>query len=210
MCLKNCHWSAKLSPVLDESKFRVSYQVQRFLGIVQDPAVDVVLQQLQAISRRPENVEKLPSVCQDIYRFLDLRVKIGNDRAQIQEFFHSPTTKECLLVDKMFRSADHLAMEFEEECVGSHLFRVPSNLRGFDALLSTIDMKKRFSTRDFLSTLKCIHDSTSGKLKKREFGEVMKPPEISDQCSIGRFVGNARSASKRYLCSRYQPFPENR
>eukprot|EP00057_Strongylocentrotus_purpuratus_P026852 XP_011681326.1 PREDICTED: sacsin-like [Strongylocentrotus purpuratus] len=171
---------SEVALVLDESKFRVPHQVRRFLGIVQNPAVDVVLQQLQSISSRPENVAHLRSVCLDIYRFLDLRLKEdvllrkGDAKAQIQEFFHSPTTKECLLVGKMFRSADHLAWEFEEEYVGSHLFRVSYNLHGFDALLSTIDMKARFSTQDFLSTLKCIYDSTSGKLNKSEFKDVMK------------------------------------
>ncbi|XP_030850957.1 sacsin-like [Strongylocentrotus purpuratus] len=165
---------SEVAPVLDESKMWIPYQVKTFLGIVQDPEVDVVLQQLQSISSRPENVASLPSVCQEIYRFLDLRVKKGNGIAQIQEFFHSPSTKKCLLVDKMFRSADHLALEFEEECVGSHLCRVPSNLRGFEALLSTLHMKRRFSTHDFLSTLKCIHGSTSGTLNESEFGEVMK------------------------------------
>ena len=171
---------SEVAPVLDESEFRVPHQVRRFLGIVQNPAVDVVLQQLQSISSRPENVKHLRSVCLDIYRFLDLqlkedvRLRKGDAKAQIQEFFHSPTTKECLLVGKMFRSADHLAWEFEEEYVGSHLFRVPYNLRGFDALLSTIDMKARFTTHDFLSTLKCIYDSTSGKLNKSEFKDVMK------------------------------------
>eukprot|EP00057_Strongylocentrotus_purpuratus_P004725 XP_003729316.1 PREDICTED: sacsin-like [Strongylocentrotus purpuratus] len=171
---------SEVALVLDESKFRVPHQVRRFLGIVQNPAVDVVLQQLQSISSRPENVAHLRSVCLDIYRFLDLRLKEdvllrkGDAKAQIQEFFHSPTTKECLLVGKIFRSADHLAWEFEEEYVGSHLFRVPYNLHGFDALLSTIDMKARFSTHDFLSTLKCIYDSTSGKLNKSEFKDVMK------------------------------------
>ena len=85
-----------------------------------------------------------------------------------------------------------LAWEFEEEYVGSHLFRVPYNLRCFDVLLSTIDMKIRFSTHDFLSTLKCIHDSTSGKLKHREFDEVMKLLKCLISPASARSVGTAR------------------
>ncbi|XP_063955000.1 sacsin-like [Lytechinus pictus] len=156
-------------PVLDESNIRFPFQVKRFLGIVHEPKVGVVLQQLNSIICRPEICGNL--LCRDIYEYLDARLKKEENIPEIRKFFQ---TKECLLVGKTFRSSDQLALDFEEESVGSYLFRLPSNLRSFDTLLTNAGIRIRFSTNDFVSTLKHINDTTSGKLDHSAFEEVMK------------------------------------
>ena len=162
----------KVAIVLDESNGWIPDKVKKFLGIVFDPHVSVVLKNLEEVTKK-ENSTNIQKMCEEMYEYLDRRVNETpvSGHGGIREFF---STNKCILVKQAFVRLDQVAKEFEEESIDPYLFRLPHYMLRCKHLLSTIRVRKYFTMECFVSALKKIHSENNGRLDSETFDRTMK------------------------------------
>uniref|UniRef100_A0A667X6W3 HEPN domain-containing protein n=1 Tax=Myripristis murdjan TaxID=586833 RepID=A0A667X6W3_9TELE len=206
---KYCLLVNMTQPVMDHSNLKIHNDdpVLKILGVHESPSPEIVLQQLQLVSRQSQSCNKttLQKIATECYRFLDQWLYDTGDSTLISEKANS---FPFILVGDSFVNVNTVAENAQFEAKPYlHVLPVPFN--NFHVLWKCVGLEKKFTIKQFLTVLQKLHSNHgSNPLPKDDLAICLtiltsglfedKEKEIKD-CLIPSEHGVLQPASKLHF-----------
>ena len=176
---------------------KLKRDVIEFLGMHQNPTVYQVITQFETVINHVNksktsdklNTEKIDTITNDIYKFLNEKVK---NKEQIVK--QKMSLEEIILVGRQFIDPKYVSFGLPFEA-SPYLYKLPEKLAfSFSMLMTVFGVKKEFDSKVFIKVLQDIKIKNQGKpLDKKELDIVL------NMINMGKIVENSEENLTIYL-----------